>query len=502
MRSDTTFEHSNPLKGGTVDHGTEIQLHRSLGARHLTMIALGFAIGMGMWLGSGKSLANGGPASLFIGFLISSSMVWSVSHSIGEMAVMYPPPSGFVQWSSIFISPAAGFALGWGYWFSYWITIANELQGVVTVLSYWTDEVPKAAWITFFWVVIILINVWVVRFFAEVEVFSSTVKFGWMFIAIPFNNGFKGFTSVLPTCVFAMAGSENAALVASEVSNPRRSMPRAIGSIWLRLGLFYILGSLMITLTVDPKDPNLFGGSGSNASPFVIAFRNAGIPVMAHITNAVIFVSVVSTGSISGYGGSRMLMGLAHVNKNHKIFGKADKMGRPWAGYIATIGIGGALAYLNVSQTGAQVFTWLSNLVSLLTLFGWGMISLCHLRFRYAWQLQGRSSSHLPWKTWTYPYAIWWAQIWCVGLILAEFYLSVWPLRGETLVQNFFANYVSVVAVAVIWVTAQVWYRCPVWVDARDIDLDACRRFYACGVDEENGPIRKGLIKKLRIILE
>ncbi|KAL4947212.1 amino acid permease/ SLC12A domain-containing protein [Aspergillus filifer] len=547
MRSDTTFEHvelsgpkapdnnttgglgnePTPLKGETIDHGAETQLHRSLGTRHLTMIALGSAIGMGMWLGSGKSLANGGPASLFIGFLISSSMVWSVSHSIGEMAVMYPLPSGFVQWSSIFISPAAGFALGWGYWFSYWITIANELQGVVTVLSYWTDEVPKAAWITIFWVVIILINVWVVRFFAEVEVFSSTVKFGWMFIAIvalivvtsggapqggpigfrywneqPFNNGFKGFISVLPTCVFAMAGSENAALVASEVLNPRRSVPRAIGSIWLRLGLFYILGSLMITLTVDPKDPNLFGGSGSNASPFVIAFQNAGIPVMAHITNAVIFVSVISTGSISGYGGSRMLMGLAHVNMNHKIFGKADKMGRPWAGYIATIGIGGALAYLNVSHTGAEVFTWLSNLVSLLTLFGWGMISLCHLRFRYAWQLQGRSSSHLPWKTWTYPYATWWALVWCVGLILAEFYLSVWPLRGETSVQNFFANYVSVVAMAVIWVAAQVRYRCPVWVDARDIDLDACRRFYACGVQEENGPIRKGLIKKLRIILE
>lgn len=137
--------------------------------------------------------------------------------------------------------------------------------------------------------------------------------------AHPFNNGFKGFIAVLPTCVFAMAGSENAALVATEVVNPRKSVPKAIGSIWLRLGVFYILGSLLITLTVDPNDPNLFGGNGSNASPFVIAFKNAGLPVMAHITNAVIFVSVISTGSISGYGGSRMLMGLAHVHMNHKV---------------------------------------------------------------------------------------------------------------------------------------------------------------------------------------
>lgn len=115
-------------EGDQVDHGADTQLHCSLGTRHLTMVALGSAIGMGMWLGSGTSLVKGGPASLFIGFIISSSMVWAVSQSIGEMAVMYPLPSAFVQWSTIFISPAAGFALGWGYWFSYWITIANELQ--------------------------------------------------------------------------------------------------------------------------------------------------------------------------------------------------------------------------------------------------------------------------------------------------------------------------------------------------------------------------------------
>ncbi|KAL5046765.1 hypothetical protein BDW71DRAFT_197413 [Aspergillus fruticulosus] len=511
----------------TVEHDSETGLHRSLGTRHLTMIALGSAIGMGMWLGSGKSLVDGGPVSLFVGFLISSSIVWCVCQSIGEMAVMYPLPSGFVQWSTMFISPAAGFALGWGYWFSYWITIANELQGVVTVLNYWTDEVPKAAWISIFWVVIILINIWVVKFFAEVEVFSSTVKFSWMFIAIigliivtaggapqgeaigfrywnaqPFNNGFKGFASVLPACVFAMAGSENAALVASEVANPRRSVPKAIGSVWMRLGIFYILGSFMITLTVDPKDPNLFGASGSNASPFVIAFKNAGLSGMAHITNAVIFISVISTGSISGYGGSRMLMGLANINMNHKIFGKADSVGRPWAGYIATIGLGGALAYLNVSHTGTEVFSWLSSLVALLTLFGWGMICLSHLRFRYAWKTQGRDAAHLPWRTWAHPWAPWWGLIWCILLICVELWLSIWPLNERTSVQNFFANFISVVAVFIIWVGAQIWYRCPLWVNATEIDLDACRRFYADNIDEEAVPVGKSLARRLKVVFE
>ncbi|RAL08266.1 arginine permease [Aspergillus homomorphus CBS 101889] len=495
--------------GDVIDHGADTQLHRSLGTRHLTMVALGSAIGMGMWLGSGTILINGGPANMFIGFVISSSIVWAVCQSIGEMA------------SSRWV------CFGLGYWFSYWITIANELQGVVTVLGYWTNEVPTAALITIFWVVIILINVWVVRFFADVEVFSSTIKFSWMFVAIvaliviaaggspqgepigfrywnaqPFNNGVKGFLSVLPTCVFAMAGSENAALVATEVANPRRSMPKTIGSIWLRLGLFYILGSLSITLTVDPKDPSLFGGSGSDASPFVIAFKRAGLTALAHMTNAVILISIVSTGSISGYGGSRMLMGLAHVRMNHPIFGKADAMGRPWAGYIATIGIGGALAYLNVSQTGVQVFTWLSNLVSLLTLFGWGMICLSHLRFRYTWKLQGRDQTHIPWRTWAYPYATWWGLAWCIALIGLELYLSIWPLHEQPSAKTFFANYISVIAVVIIWVGAQIWYRCPLWVDASTIDLDQFRRFYAERADEESTPVRKSVVRKVKALFE
>lgn len=94
------------------DHGADCELQRRLSTRHITMIALGSSIGMGLWLGSGTSLASGGPASIFIGYLLSGTMIWSVSHSIGEMAVMYPLPSAFIQWSNKFVDPAAGFALG------------------------------------------------------------------------------------------------------------------------------------------------------------------------------------------------------------------------------------------------------------------------------------------------------------------------------------------------------------------------------------------------------
>ncbi|PYI16114.1 hypothetical protein BO99DRAFT_405335 [Aspergillus violaceofuscus CBS 115571] len=510
-----------------VDHGAETELHRSLSTRHLTMIALGSSIGMGLWLGSGTSLSNAGPAALLIGYLLSCTMIWAVSHSIGEMAVMYPLPSAFTQWTSIFIDRSMAFSLGWAYWFSYWITIANELQGVVTVLSFWTTKVPTAAWITIFWIVIIAVNVVAVRFFGEVEVTASTIKFGWIFVVIiscivisaggapaegpigfrywnstPFINGFKGFLSIMPTCIFAMSGSENAALVAAETDNPRKAVPRAVGSIWVRLSLFYVLGSLMITITVSPYNDDLFGGTGVNASPFVIAFRNAGLEPLAHIMNAVIFISVLSTGSISAYGGSRTLMGLTHLNMAPKIFGKADKQGRPIAGMAITLLIGGGLAYLNVSNSGANVFTWFSNLTSLFTLFGWGTICLSHLRMRYAWKVQGRSVEDLPWKSWTYPYGAIWGLVWCIILIIAEFYLSVWPLGESPSAKNFFANYVSVVAIVVLYLAARCYYRGPWWVDARTIDLDAARRFYVDGHDVETRTERKGPTRYLRKVVD
>ena len=187
-------------------------------------------------------------------------------------------------------------------------------------------------------------NAGAVNFFGEIEVICSSIKFGWIFVVIisgivitaggapaegaigfrywnqyPFINGFKGFLSVMPTCIFAMAGSENAGLVAAETANPRRSVPKAVGSIWLRLSLFYILGSLIVTLTVSPKDEALFGGTGINASPFVIAYRNAGLPVLANFMNAIIFISVLSTGSISGYAGSRTVVGLAQIGMAPKV---------------------------------------------------------------------------------------------------------------------------------------------------------------------------------------
>ena len=292
----------------------------------------------------------------------------------------------------------------------------------------------------------------------------------------------------MPTCIFAMAGSENCGLVAAETKNPKKSVPRAVGSIWLRLSLFYIGGALMVTINVDPHNADLFGKSGTNASPFVIAYREAGLPALAHMMNAIILISVVSTGTIFVYGGSRNVLGLAHLNMAPKQFKHADSSGRPWLGLALTAILGGGLAYLNVKNSSADVFTWLSNMTSLFTLFGWGMICLAHIRFRQAWYAQGRTDAELPWKSWTYPYGAWWGLSWCIILIIVEFYLAVWPLGSTPSAKGFFSSYVSVIVIVVLYLGARLYYRGPWWIRLTEIDLDTDRRFY---MEDEREKISK-----------
>ncbi|KZF25879.1 hypothetical protein L228DRAFT_225515 [Xylona heveae TC161] len=499
------------------DHGGDSELQRRLTTRHLVMVAIGSSIGMGLWLGSGTSLTRGGPLGIFIGYVLSGTIVWAVNQSIGELAVMYPVPSAFVSWSGQFIDKSAAFALGWAYYFSYPINVANELQGICTVLSFWTDKVPIPAWISIFLVVVILVNIGAVNWFGEFEVTASMIKFFWIIVVIiscivisagggpkggaigfrywneePIRHGFKGFLRVMPTCIFAMSGAEASGLVAAETANPLKSVPAAVKSIWIRLTLFYLLGALMVTITVSPNDPNLFGGDGSNASPFVIAFRNAGIEPLAHMMNAVIFVSVLSSGTISAYAGSRLPIGLANLGMAPKFFKKCDRQGRPWAGLLSVFIVGGGLAYLNVNHSGAEVFNWLSNLTSLFTLFGWGLICLAHIRFRHAWKAQGFSPNDLPWKTWTYPFAAYWGLFWSVLLIIVEFYLSVWPLGAKATAESFFANYVSVPAIIVLYLGARCYYRGSWYIKAKDIDLYRGRRYYGTQKLAEADQAKKG----------
>ncbi|KAE8391924.1 amino acid permease-domain-containing protein [Aspergillus alliaceus] len=426
------------------DHSADSELSRSLESRHLVMFSVGSSIGMALWLGAGTSLINGGPAAIFLGYCIVGSIAWAVAQAAGELAVLYPLASAFPQYAVKFVEKAPAFTVGWAYSFSASVTLANELQGVVTVLSFWTQSVPIAVWLSVFFVVILITVVCAVKFFGEVEAILSTVKLFWIVVVIlscivisaagapnhqktgfeywnsmPFTNGFKGFLSVMATSIFSMGGFEFGGIAAAEARNLLRSVSKALNTIWLRLTLFYVVCGLMVTITISFQNPD----EGINASPYMIAFRNAGIPGLAHATNAVIFIS-------------------------------CDRLGRPWATIFITFLVGGGLCYLNVSNSGATCILWF-----------WGIIFL--------------SLDDLPWRSWLGLPGTIYGLTWCILLIVVEFYLAVWPLHEKSSAKNFFANYISIVAIVCLYVCSEIYYRGPLWISAKNIDLDdsGCRYY-------------------------
>merc|ERR1712098_150938 len=396
-----------------------VELDRSMKHRHLQMIAIGGSIGAGFFVGSGNAFKNGGPGFVLIDFMIIGVMMFNVVYALGELAVMYPVTGGFYTYSTRFIDPSWGFAMGWNYVFQWAIVLPLVLTVCGLTLQYWPGarDVSIAVWISVFWVAIILINIFGTLGYAEEEFWSSCLKLVtivvFMIIALilvlgggpsggrydsywgarlwynpgAFRNGFKGFCAVFVTAAFSFAGTELVGLAAAESANPVKALPGAIKQVFWRITLFYILGLFFVGLLVASNDENLLGAENpyaEGASPFVLAARYAGLNGYDHYMNIVILVSVMSIGVSCVYGGSRTLTALAQQGYAPKLFATIDRAGRPtWS--VAVNLLFGALAYVVLASSGGVVFDWLLALSGLAALFTWGSICLAHIRFRSGW---------------------------------------------------------------------------------------------------------------------
>ncbi|KAH0551054.1 hypothetical protein GP486_007596 [Trichoglossum hirsutum] len=151
-------------------------LARKLKNRHLQMIAIGGSIGTGLFVGSGSALANGGPASLLIAFILIGVMLYCTVHALGEMAVLYPVAGSFAAFSTRFLDPAWGFAMGWNYAMQWLVVLPLEITAATITIEFWTTTINKAVFVTIFWIVIVLINLFGVRGYGEAEFVFSMVK--------------------------------------------------------------------------------------------------------------------------------------------------------------------------------------------------------------------------------------------------------------------------------------------------------------------------------------
>ncbi|KAL2155417.1 hypothetical protein VTH82DRAFT_159 [Thermothelomyces myriococcoides] len=487
-------------------------LDRSMRTRHMHMIAIGGSIGAGFFVGSGKALAEGGPGSLFIDFLIVGVMMFNTVYALGELAVMYPVSGGFYTYSTRFIDPSWGFAMGWNYVMQWAVVLPLELTVCAITVQYWNQDISIAVWITIFWVAIVIINVFGALGYAEEEFWSSALKLGativFMILAFvlvlgggpegsrydhytgaktwyepgAFANGFRGFCSVFVTAAFSFSGTELVGLAAAEAKNPLKSLPGAIKQVFWRITLFYILGLFFVGLLIPHDDTRLLGSKEDDngfinvkASPFVLVGDYANLKGFDSFMNVIILVSVLSIGVSAVYGGSRTLTALAQQGYAPKIFSYIDRSGRPLFSVLAII-IFGPLAYVSLHSDGPTVFTWLQALSGLAALFTWGSICLAHIRFRLAWAAQGRSVQEIPFR------AI--GGIWgsCLGLalniltLLAQLFVAIAPVGGGiTDAEGFFQSYLALPVVIVFWIGGFLWKRTG-WLRLDQIDLDTGRR--------------------------
>ncbi|CEI62392.1 unnamed protein product [Fusarium venenatum] len=474
-------------------------LARELKNRHLQMIAFGGSIGTGLFVASGVALFRGGPASLLIAFVTMGTMQFFTMQALGELSVAFPTHHGGLQWGGI---------------------LPLEIIAGAFTTNYWNPDASKSMFIILFFFLILGINLLGVKGYGEAEFIFSAVKItavmGFILLGIiiniagepeggyigfshwqnpgAFNNGFKGFASVLVTATFSFAGTEMVGLAAAETSNPKKSLPAAVKQVFWRISLFYILSILLIGLLVPYNEPRLLGakyGSDAAASPFVIAIEMSGSDILPDIMNAVILISLISVGNTAVYASSRTIAALAEQSLAPKIFAYIDRTGRPLIAIICC-GTVGLLAFVANSEIHNEIFNWLLAISGLSTLFTWASICVCHIRFRKAWQLSGYKLSQLAFKSQVGVWGSWVALFAYTTVLLLQFWVAISPIQPTDQapfttperIKNFFLQILTVPVIIAFYFAHKIWVGTKIVRD-KDIDIHTGRRYLQVWNEEE-----------------
>lgn len=468
-----------------LETSAETSLHKELKARHISMIAIGGALGTGLLVGTGQALAESGPGSLLIAFLFMGVIIFMIMAAVGEIAAWLPLSAGFAGYATRYCHPALGFALGWTYWFNYALAAPNQLTAVALVIQFWVprETVNPGVFIAIFIVLIFSINYFGgIKFFGEFEFWLSSFKvivivgiillslviacgggpsgeatgfrywrdpgaFAEVYTTGPLGK-FLGFWSVMVNATFAYLGTELVGTTAAEAKNPRRSIPKAIRLTFYRILFFYCLSIFLVGLIIPyNSEALLFAANqstpGANASPFVVAAKVAGIKVLPHIINACICIFVFSASNSDLYIGSRTLYGLASDRAAPAIFKRTDRRGVPWVALLACTSFA-LLAFMNVSDDSRSVFKHLINVCTVLGLLTWISILITHIRFVRGRRAKGISDSAMPY---TAPQGIWGsyaALVVCIIVALTKSYGVYIPQGKPFDYASFITGYIGI----------------------------------------------------------
>lgn len=378
------------------------QLQRGLEERHITLMSLGAAIGVGLFLGSATAIKLAGPG-IILGYAFAGMIMFFIMRALGEMAIQKPVAGSFSQYARDYLGALPGFLTGWNYWFLWVVTCMAEITAAGIYMEYWFPEVPRWIWALAALVIMASVNFLNVKAYGELEFWFALIKIitiifmivsGLGMIALGIGNGGiatgisnlwenggilpNGITGVLMSLqmvMFAFLGIEMIGITAGEVKNPEKTLSRAIDTVFWRILIFYV-GALFVIMSIYP-----WTEIGAQGSPFVLTFDKLGIPAAAGIINFVVLTAALSSCNGGIFSTARMLFNLAENDEAPKGLGKLNKNGVPSKAVLVTAGallVGVVLNYL----VPAKVFTWVTAISTFGAIWTWSMILLSQIKYR------------------------------------------------------------------------------------------------------------------------
>lgn len=376
-------------------------LRRGLKERHIQMIALGGAIGTGLFYGSAEAINLAGPATI-LAYLIGGLIIYLIMRMLGEMSTQEPVSGAFSFFAYKYWSDFAGFFAGWNYWFLYILVSMAELTVIGIYVNYWFNIDP---WVVSLAVLLVItsINLINVRFYGEFEFWFALIKvvvvigmivFGTILIftggggsIVAFSNlwsnggffpfGFSGVIMCFVVVMFSFGGTELIGVAAGEAENPEKTIPRAINQVMWRILIFYI-GTITVIMILNP-----WNMLDKNVSPFVAVFTNIGIPAAGHILNFVVLSAAISVYNSGIYSNGRMLYSLAEQGNAPRILKSLSHNRVPYFAILFSSLCTGIVVIINYLVPN-EAFMRVMAIATTSAAMTWASIVLVHLKFRKA----------------------------------------------------------------------------------------------------------------------
>lgn len=429
-----------------IDQKPSDALGHTLQTRHVTMIALGGVIGAGLFVGTGSTIRAGGPG-VVLAYGACGLLVLLVMRMLGEMAVAQPGRGSFAEYAALALGPWAGFTIRWLYWYSWVFTVGAETVAGAKLLH--EAGFPAPVWVTGLGLVVAMtaVNLVSVRSYGEIEFWFASIKVaaiaafvvtGVAFVSVLgagpqramatlvgyggwLPRGWGGLLGAMPVVLFSMLGSESVTIAAAESQDPGGNVARAVRTVALRIGIFYVCSVFLITAIVPWN--TLVAGS----SPFNRALDIIGIPGSAQIMSVIILTAVLSCLNSGLYITSRMLYELGRKGDGPPFLQRTARNQTPIVGIVIGC-VSGAVAALSQLFLRQDVFTLLAGSSGAIALFNLMLIALAQIRRRRQLEAAG---APVPLKMWLFPWLSY-AVVAAIGALMVLF--AVVPEERVTLV--------------------------------------------------------------------